>query len=297
MSEAAVKTNNQTEVFKKPSQAKEVWRRLKKDKLAMFGLIVITTIIVLAIAAPLFADYNSVIKMNPKLRLKPPSAEHWFGTDSYGRDIFARCLYGARMSLSIGLFSAALATLGGSLLGAFTGYVGGRIDNLIMRFFDIISAIPSTVMALAVVSALGSGAIKLGLAMAFTATGPFVRIVRATVLGITNQEYIEACRAGGTSTWRILTKHILPNAIGPIIVQATMDVSTMIRNIATLSFLGLGINPPTPEWGMLIAEAKEFLRTCPHMMLFPAGMLCLAAFCISVLGDGLRDALDPRLKN
>lgn len=235
--------------------------------------------------------------MNTRERLQMPSAAHWFGTDSYGRDIFARCLYGARMSLSIGFFSAVLATIFGSLLGALTGYVGGKLDNLIMRFFDIISAIPSTLMALAVVAALGSGAIKLACAMAFTAIGPFVRVVRSAVLSISNQEYIEACRAGGTSTWRILTRHILPNAIGPIIVQGTMEVSTMIRNIATLSFLGLGINPPTPEWGTLISEAKEFLRTCPHMMLFPAGMLCLTAFAISVLGDGLRDALDPRLKS
>ena len=275
----------------------DIAARYAENKMALVGLLIIVVIAFFAAFAGFFGSYEDSITLDIMHKLQPPSAEHWFGTDSYGRDIFARCLYGARMSLAIGVFSASIATIAGSLLGAFTGYVGGRIDNLIMRFFDIISAIPSTVMALAVVSALGSGAVKLGLAMAFTSTGPFVRIVRATVLGITNQEYIEACRAGGTSTWRILTKHILPNAIGPIIVQATMDVSTMIRNIATLSFLGLGINPPTPEWGMLIAEAKEFLRTCPHMMLFPAGMLCLAAFCISVLGDGLRDALDPRLKN
>ena len=144
---------------------------------------------------------------------------------------------------------------------------------------------------------MGSGVMKLCLALSFTAIPGFVRIVRSAVLGIADQEYIEACRAGGTSTWRILTRHILPNAIGPVIVQGTMEVSTMIRTIATLSFLGLGINPPTPEWGALISEAKEFLRTCPSMMLFPAGMLCLTAFSISVFGDGLRDALDPRLKS
>ena len=283
--------------FKKPSQLKEIWRRLRKDKLAMVGLAIILVIFFLAIAAPLFADYRSVIKLNTKLRLRAPSMAHLFGTDSYGRDVLARCLYGARMSLSIGFMSAILATTAGSLIGALTGYVGGRLDNLIMRAMDIISAIPSTLLALAVVAAMGAGVTNLVLAMAFTSVPGFVRVVRSAVLGIADQEYIEACRAGGTSTWRILRRHILPNAIGPIVVQSTMEVSNMIRNIATQSFLGLGINPPTPEWGTLIAEAKEFLRTSSYMTLFPAGMLCITAFAISVLGDGLRDALDPRLKS
>lgn len=297
MGETAAVLHEEHIEFKKPNQFKEIWRRLKKDKLAMFGLIVILLIILMAVCANFAADYNEVIKLNTKIRLQPPSAEHWFGTDSYGRDIFARCLYGARMSLSIGFFSAVLATVCGSLIGAMTGYIGGRLDSIIMRFLDIVSAIPSTLLALAVVAAMGSGVIKLCLALSFTAIPGFVRIVRSAVLGIADQEYIEACRAGGTSTWRILTRHILPNAIGPVIVQGTMEVSSMIRTIATLSFLGLGINPPTPEWGALISEAKEFLRTCPSMMLFPAGMLCLTAFSISVFGDGLRDALDPRLKS
>lgn len=283
--------------FKKPSQLKEIWRRLKKDKLAIFGLTVIVLMILLAIGADLAADYDSVIKVNVKHRLQWPSAEHWFGTDSYGRDLFARCLHGARISLSIGFAAAAVATVGGSLIGAMTGYIGGRFDTVVMRIIDIISAIPPTLLALAVVAALGPGAIKLLLALSFTTTPGFVRIVRSAVLGIAEQEYIEACRAGGTSTWRILTKHILPNAIGTVIVQGTLVVSHMIRTIATLSFLGLGINPPTPEWGVLISEAKEFLRTSPYMMMFPAGMLCLTAFAISVFGDGLRDALDPRLKS
>lgn len=289
--------NAATLEFKKPNQLKEIWRRLKKDKLAIFGLTVIVLMILLAICADLVADYDTVIKVHVKQRLQGPSAEHWFGTDSYGRDLFARCLHGARVSLSIGFAAAAAATIGGSLIGAMTGYVGGRFDTVVMRFLDIISAIPPTLLALAVVAAMGPGAIKLWLALSFTATPGFVRIVRSAVLGIADQEYIEACRAGGTSTWRILTKHILPNAIGTVIVMGTLEVSQMIRTIATLSFLGLGINPPTPEWGALISEAKEFLRTSPYMMMFPAGMLCLTAFSISVLGDGLRDALDPRLKS
>lgn len=297
MSMASVQVAETTIQFKKPNQWKEIWRRLTKDKLAIFGLAVIILIIILAICANFVSDYDSVIKLNVKQRLQWPSAAHWFGTDSYGRDVFARCLYGARMSLSIGFASAVAATICGSLIGAMTGYIGGRFDSIVMRVLDVISAIPSTLLALAVVAALGSGVVKLCLALSFTAIPGFTRIVRSAVLSIADQEYIEASRAGGTSTWHILTQHILPNAIGPVIVQGTMEVSNMIRSIATLSFLGLGINPPTPEWGALISEAKEFLRTCPYMMLFPAGMLCLTAFAISVFGDGLRDALDPRLKS
>jgi peptide/nickel transport system permease protein len=289
--------SNKTLEFEKPNQLKEVWRRLKKDNLAIFGLIVIVLMLLLAICADLIADYETVITINVKNRLQWPSAEHWFGTDSYGRDLFARCLHGARMSLSIGFAAAVAATIGGSLIGAMTGYIGGRFDTVVMRIFDIISAIPPTLLALAVIAALGPGVIKLWLALSFTSIPIFVRVVRSAVLSIVDQEYIEACRAGGTSTWRILTRHLLPNAVGTVIVQSTLQVSHMIRTIATLSFLGLGINPPTPEWGAIINEAKEFLRTSPYMMMFPAGMLCMTAFSISVLGDGLRDALDPRLKS
>ena len=290
-------TTQEHVVYKRPSRFKEVWHRLKKNKLALVGLFLLSFMILLALCAPLISDYQKCLTMNTKERLQPPSLQHIFGLDSYGRDIFARCVWGARKSLLIGFLAAGLATVVGSLIGAFTGFVGGKVDNIIMRFFDIISAIPSTLLALAVVAALGSSVGKLVAAMAFTATPGFVRIVRSAVLSIADQEYIEACKASGTSTWRIITKHIIPNAIGPVIVQGTMAVSGEIRNIATLSFLGLGINPPTPEWGALISEAKEFLRTCPTMMLFPAMMLCVTAFGIQVLGDGLRDALDPRLKS
>ena len=287
----------ETVVFKRPSRVKEIWHRLKKNNLAIVGLVILIVIVGLAICAPLIQDYETCITLDTAHRLEKPSAQHIFGLDSYGRDIFARCVWGARKSLTIGFLAAGLATVFGSLIGAFAGYIGGKVDNVIMRFLDIVSAIPSTLLALAVVAALGSSVPNLVLAMSFTATPGFVRIVRSAVLSIADQEYIEACRACGTSTWRIILKHIIPNAIGPVIVQGTMSVSGEIRNIATLSFLGLGINPPTPEWGALISEAKEFLRTCPTMMLFPAGMLCVTAFGIQVFGDGLRDALDPRLKS
>lgn len=288
---------NEQIVFKKQSNFKEVWRRLKKDKLAMFGLTILVLIIIMAICAPLIAPYEDVVKLNARNRLQSISLEHIFGTDSYGRDTFARCVWGARMSLLIGLTCALFSVVCGSLIGALSGYLGGRFDTIVMRVFDIISAIPGLLLAMAVVAALGSSVVNLILAMSVTSIPTVARIVRASVLSISDQEYIEACRLAGTSTWRILTKHVLPNAIGAIIVQGTMSLSALIQTIATLSFLGLGINPPTPEWGALISEAKEFMRTDPSMILFPAALLCLTSFAVCVLGDGLRDALDPRLKN
>ena len=283
-------------VFRKESRWKEVWRRLKKDRLAMFGLAVISTMIILALLADFIVSYEAALKMNLRLKLAPPSAVHWFGCDGYGRDLFARCLHGARVSLTVG-FATSIATLiVGSLLGAMVGYIGGKLDDIVMRALDIFSAIPSTLFAMAVVAAMGSGIVNICIAISLTNIPGFVRIVRSSVLNIAEQEYIEASRAGGTSTLRILLKHVLPNSVGTLIVQTTANVASMILTSATLSFLGLGINPPQPEWGALVSEGKEFLRTAPHLILFPGVMICVASFSMSVLGDGLRDALDPRLR-
>ncbi len=295
----AASTNGTTPgvmIFKKESRWKEVWRRLKKDRLAMFALAVISAMILVAVFADLIVSYESALKMNLRLKLAQPSAAHWFGCDGYGRDLFARCIHGARVSLSIA-FSTAFATLVvGSLIGALVGYVGGKLDDIVMRALDIFSAIPSILLAMAMVAALGSGIVNICIAISLTNIPGFVRIVRSSVLNIAEQEYIEAARAGGTSTPRILVKHVLPNAVGTIIVQTTANVASMILIAATLSFLGLGINPPQPEWGALVSEGKEFLRTAPHLILFPGLMICIASFSMSILGDGLRDALDPRLR-
>lgn len=282
--------------FKKESRWKEVWRRLKKDRLAMFGLAVITIMILFALAADLIVSYDAALKMNLRLKLAPPSADHWFGCDGYGRDLFARCLHGARVSLAVGFGTSIVTLIAGSFLGALVGYVGGRLDDLVMRGLDIFSAIPSTLFAMAVVAAMGSGIINICIAISLTNIPGFVRIVRSSVLNIAEQEFIEASRAGGISTFSILTKHVIPNAVGTLIVQTTANVASMILTAATLSFLGLGINPPQPEWGALVSEGKEFLRTAPHLILFPGVMICVASFSMSVLGDGLRDALDPRLR-
>ncbi|MDR1732189.1 MAG: ABC transporter permease [Synergistaceae bacterium] len=282
--------------FKKESRWKEVWRRLKKDRLAMFGLVVISFLILCAVLADLIVPYSVALKMAPKLKLAQPSAVHWFGCDGYGRDLLARCLHGGRISLLIG-FATSIATLiVGSLLGALVGYVGGKLDDIVMRALDIFSAIPSTLFAMAVVAAMGSGIVNICIAISLTNIPGFVRIVRSSVLNIAEQEYIEAMRAGGASTLHILVKHVIPNSVGTLIVQTTANVASMILSAATLSFLGLGINPPQPEWGALVSEGKEFLRTAPHLVLFPGVLICVASFSMSILGDGLRDALDPRLR-
>jgi peptide/nickel transport system permease protein len=296
MTSTTVEVAGEVMVFKKESRWKEVWRRLKKDKLAMFALAVICFMLIVAIFADFIASYDIALKMNLRLKLALPSADHWFGCDGYGRDLFARCVHGSRVSLSIA-FSTAIATLiVGSFFGALVGYVGGRLDDIVMRALDIFSAIPSILFAMAMVAALGSGIVNICIAIALTNIPAFVRMVRSSVLNIAEQEYIEAARAGGASIIRILFKLVLPNAVGTIIVQTTANVASMILIAATLSFLGMGINPPQPEWGALVSEGKEFLRTAPHLILFPGLMICIASFSMSILGDGLRDALDPRLR-
>ena len=298
-SETVNTTTAKTDIllFKKENRWKEVWRRLKKDRVAMLGLFIICAVILLAAAADLIAPYSDALKMNIKLRLAPPSAEHWFGCDGYGRDLLARVLHGARVSLFIGFATSFATLIAGALLGAFVGYVGGKLDDLIMRAFDIFASIPDTLFAMAVVAAMGPGILNICIAISLTNLPGFVRMVRSSVLNIAEYEYIEAARAGGASTLHILFRHVLPNTVGILIVQTTANVASMILTAATLSFLGLGINPPQPEWGALVSEGKEFLRTAPHLILFPGVMICVASFSMSVLGDGLRDALDPRLRS
>lgn len=283
--------------FKKESQLKETWRRLKKSKSAIFGLVIIIIIILLAIFADLIIPYEEAIRQNVRIKLQPPSSEHWFGTDSYGRDIFARCIHGARVSLGIGLLATFASLIAGGILGSVAAYYSGKVENIIMRTMDVLMSIPSILLSLSVVAALGPSIINLIVAITLTRIASFVRIVRSAVLPITGQEYIEASYACGTSDFRIIRKHIIPNAIGPIMVQTTMSVAMIILQTASLSFLGLGINPPTPEWGAIISEGREYLRTASHVMFFPGVFIILSALSLNLFGDGLRDALDPRLKS
>ncbi len=290
-------TNSKPQVGKKRSRAAETWRRLKKNRNAMIGLSLIIIIIVVALAAPLFIDYETqVINQNIAERLQGPSLKHLFGTDNLGRDIFFRILYGARISLLIGAVSCLICCTTGVALGAIAGFFGGKVDDIIMRCFDILLAIPSTLMAIILVAAFGTSLFNIILAVGIPTLPQYVRIARASVLTIKQQEYVEAARAIGATNFQIIRTHILPNCLAPVLVQATLRVATVIADAAALAFLGLGIPEPTPEWGGMLSAGRAFLRDYPHTVLFPGLAIMITILALNLLGDGLRDALDPKLK-
>lgn len=276
---------------------KEIFRRMKKNKAAMIGLVIITLIILTAVFADFISPYEYGIKQNSKERLLPPSSTHLFGTDGNGRDVFTRVIHGARTSLTLGLVTTLISAVGGGVLGACAGYYGGRLDDYIMRVLDTIMCIPNMLLALSIVAALGSGIGNLLIAITISNIPVFARIIRAVVLSIVENDYIEAAKACGTRDWRIIHRHILKNAMGPIVIQATMSISKMILLAASLSFLGLGVQPPAPEWGTMLSEAREFMRRAPYLMIFPGAAIVLSVLSLNLVGDGLRDALDPRLKS
>ncbi len=284
--------------YKKRSQLAFTWKKLKKSRTAMFGLIVLTCFLLLIIFADVIADYKGVaLYQDYKNRLAFPSAEHWFGTDNYGRDMLARVIHGTRVSYAIGFGSIGTAAVIGVVLGATAAYCGGLIDSVITRIMDALMSIPNLLLALAIMAALGSGAFNLAMAMSISQMPQFARLIRASVLTVVDQEYVMAAKACGTPHLRILFKHIVPNAIGPIMVQGTMAVATVIIAAAGLSFIGMGVSPPVPEWGTLLAENREFMRTNMYLVAYPGLAIVLSALSLNLLGDGLRDALDPRLKN
>lgn len=297
MTNEMTKTKKSNDI-KKRSQLKSIWFRFKKNKLAILGMALLVFLIAVAIVAPLLADYEAdAIKQNMKERLQPPSKEHIFGTDRYGRDVFARVVFGARVSLSIGLASILISLIIGTLIGAVSGYYGGRVDNILMRLMDIFLAIPQMLLAISIVGALGPGILNLLIAMIIPNIPKFARIVRASILSIKGQEFIEAARACGTRDRRIIGKHIIPNAVGPIIVQATLSIAHTIIATSSLSFLGLGVKAPMPEWGAMLSEGKEYMRHYPYLIMIPGIAIVLTVMALNLMGDGLRDALDPRLKN
>ena len=283
---------------KKKSQVVAVWQRLRRNKMAVTGLVILCLIILAALFADLFFDYETMAVMqNASGRLQGPSAAHWLGTDEVGRDILARIVYGARVSLPVALATILIAAAVGGLLGALAGYAGKTVDNIIMRTMDIFLAIPSTLLAIAIVAALGSSIQNMLIAIAISNIPPFARIVRSSVITIKNEEYIEAARAIGANDRRIIWRHIIPNATAPMIVQATMCIAGSILSIASLSFIGLGIQPPTPEWGSMLSSGRQFIRTAWWVCTFPGVAIMLTILSLNLLGDGLRDALDPKLKN
>ncbi|STO31063.1 Glutathione transport system permease protein gsiD [Fusobacterium necrogenes] len=282
---------------KKRSQWVEVWRRLKRNKMAVLGLIILIILVLLAVFADVIANYdNVVIKQNLAHRLQGPSAAHWLGTDEFGRDIFARLVHGTRVSLQVGIVAVGISIVIGGILGAVAGYYGGKLDNTIMRVMDIFLAVPSILLAIAIVSALGPSIINLMLAISISSVPSYARIVRASVLSIRDQEFIEAAKAIGASNTRIIFRHIIPNSLAPVIVQATLGVASAILSTAGLSFIGLGIQPPAPEWGSMLSGGRQYLRYAWWVTTFPGVAIMITILSLNLLGDGLRDALDPRLK-
>ena len=282
-------------IIKKKSQAGEIIRRFLKDKAAVVSLIFVFLLILCSLFPEKIAPY-SYDKQNYSETFVSPCAKHLFGTDNYGRDIFSRVVYGTRISIGIGLLAVLLSCIVGIVIGALAGFYGGAVDNIFMRFIDIMLAIPSILLMMAIVTALGNGVINLTIAIAVSSVPGYARIVRASVMTEKGKEYIEAARSVGTSDVKIILRHILPNCLAPIIVQATMSIATAILSIASLSFVGLGIAPPTPEWGSMLNDAQSFMRDHWFVVTFPGLMIMLTVFAFNLLGDGLRDALDPKLK-
>ena len=289
--------NRRVKQKKQLSGAAEVWRRFKKSPTAMVGLVIVSVILFCAVFADLIVPYEAGIKQVLEERLQGPSIAHPFGTDDLGRDLFARVIHGSRSSLALGICTTLVAALIGGFLGGLAAYYGGRVDSVIMRFMDVLNCIPSTLMSLSIVAALGPGVRNLIIAVTVSRVPTFVRVIRSAVLNIVNQEYIEAAKAGGVRDLRNILRHVYPNAMSPIIVQCTMSISQLILQAAGLSFLGMGVQPPAPEWGSLLNSAREFMRTAPHLMIFPGIAIILAAMAFNLIGDGLRDALDPRMKS
>lgn len=286
-----------TDTVKKRSQIKAIWFRYKRNKLAVAGLILLVVLILVAICAPLIVPYEKVVEQNLMERLAPMSGAHWFGTDEYGRDMFARIIWGARYSLALGVGSIIISLIFGALIGAVCGYVGGKLDNIVMRLMDVLLAIPQILMAICIVAALGQGAFNLLIAMSASTVPKFVRIVRASVLSLKQEEYIEAARACGTGDGRIIYRHVLPNVMGPIIVQATITMAMTILAISSLSFIGLGVPTPQPEWGTILSENKSQMRYYSYLCTIPGIAILVSVIAMNLIGDGLRDALDPKLKN
>lgn len=283
--------------YAKRSQVAEIWRNLKKNKGAIIGLIIMVLLAVIAFAAPLFFDYErDIISQNVPERLQSPSLQHLFGTDHVGRDIFARVIWGARYSLPIGVVAVIVAVILGVTMGTVAGYYGGMIENVLMRFGDIFASIPHILLAIVVVSALGQSTINLMIAVGVTSTPAFIRVARAAVLTVRNQEYIESARAVGMKDWQIILQHIIPNALSPIVVQVTLRVGSAIISASSLCFLGLGIPAPAPEWGAMLSEGRKYIRDYSYMTLFPGLAIMITVLALNMLGDGLRDAMDPKMK-
>lgn len=282
--------------MKKQSRFLEIWDAIRRNKAAMLGLVILLLFILITIFADLIAPYELVTTQTRDI-LQPPSAQHWFGTDDLGRDVFARVIHATRVSLAIGLIATVLSVLVGGILGSVAGYKGGKLDEFLMRLMDALMCIPSTLLALAIVAALGTSMTNLILAITISSVPGVARVIRAVIINIVDEDYITAAISYSENDYRIITRYVLPNAVGPVIVYATMSISATILTAAGLSFIGMGVQPPTPEWGYMISEAQGSMRYASYLIMFPGFALLLASLAFNLLGDGLQDALDPKMRD
>ena len=282
------------ETLERHSQFVDIWRRFKRNKLAVFGMGLAVFLILMAVFANFIAPYDPAAISTD--RLASPSLEHLMGTDNYGRDLFSRIIYGARVSLLISLMALVFSLIIGIGLGATAGYFGGWYEAVIMRICDILMCIPGMLLAVCISSLLGIGEVNTAIAIAVSGVAPAIRMIRATVLQIRSQEFVEAAKATGSSQLKIIFHEILPNILSPLIVDSTMRIGGNILQISGLSFIGLGVQSPTAEWGSIMSDGQEFITTFWPMITFPGIAILLTVFAFNVMGDGLRDALDPRLK-
>ena len=272
------------------------FRRLCENKTAVLGLILLVIIVGMAATANLWIPKEAVTTQDITVRFVAPCKEFLFGTDGFGRDIFARVVYGAQVSLFIAVSTIAISCLAGLVLGVGCGYLGGKFDAIVMRIVDVFMCLPPLLFSLSIVAALGNGMWKLILAVSITMTPYFTRVIRATVMSLVGMDYIEAAQSNGATHMRVILRHIIPNCMGPIIVEATINLSYMIMLAASLSFIGMGVVSPTPEWGAMLSEGREVMLDAPWVVLAPGLAIVITALSVNLLGDGIRDALDPRMK-
>lgn len=288
--------SGQTALEKPESQIKEVWTALKRNKGALIALGVIVFLVLVALFRDFLMPYDPNYS-DMTMAFQTPDGTHWFGTDQLGRDIFSRIIYGTRISLTVGLIAVAIALSIGTVLGAVAGYFGGKIDTVIMRLMDMMLAVPSILLAITFMAALGKGLDKAVIAIGLVSIPEYARIVRGSILSIKENDYVQAARVIGNKDMSIIFKHILPNVLSSIIVRATLGISTAVLDTAALGFLGLGIQPPFAEWGDMLGRARGFIFSAPYTLVFPGLAISITVLAFNMLGDGLRDALDPKSRN
>lgn len=281
---------------KKSTPITEFWRKFKKQKMALAAGIFVAVLFVLGVIGPYIAPYGAA-EFDYDHILEGPSVQHWAGTDAYGRDIFSRIIIGTRISLFISILSVLLGAVGGTVLGLISGYYGKWLDNIIMRFCDILFAFPGILLAIGIIAILGPGLGNVIIAISVFSVPMFARIVRSSTLAVKSTVYVEATRSIGAKHRRIIWKHIFPGTVSAIIVNFTMRLGTAILTAASLSFLGLGAQPPSPEWGAMLSGGRDYLNTAPHVTFFPGVAIFLTVLAFNLFGDGLRDALDPKIKD